>query len=84
MSKSKTCDVLVRLQHGIIIDAIATANGLAMDSNRLFLEHGFNENVDRDRMERWLAQNKNLAAIKRGDVRIVDRDVMAVDSSNRK
>lgn len=84
MSKT-TCDVLVRLPHGIILNAIAGKDGMAFDSaERLFLEHGFNENVPRGIVERWIARNKNLAAIRRGDIRILDHDVIAVDSSNRK
>lgn len=85
MSKT-TCDVFVRLQHGIILGTVhPCVNGLAMDdSTRLFLEHGFNENVPRGIVERWMARNKNLAAVRRGDIRILDHDVIAVDSSNRK
>jgi len=84
MSKSAKCDVFVRLPHGVIIGAIESSDGLAMDSARMLLEHGFNEDVPRERIEQWLAQNKNLAAVKRGDIRILDHDVIAVDSSNRK
>lgn len=85
MSKATTCDVYVKLPHGIIIDAIPTVNGLAMDSDRLFLDQGVNENVPRERIEEWLAKNKALACVRRGEVRILDHDVMAVDSSsNRK
>jgi hypothetical protein len=81
MSKSTLCDVYVRLQHGIIIDAIPTANGLAMDSNRMFLDHGVNENVPRERIQAFLERSKNLACVRRGDIRILDHDVLAVDSS---
>lgn len=84
---SKVCDVYVKLPHGVVIgDIIPAKDGVAFDcaAHRIILEHGFNEDVPRDRIERWLAQNKNLAAVKRGDIRIVDRDVIAVDSSNRK
>lgn len=78
---SKTCDVYVKLPYGVIIGEDTCGIGkMAMDSQRLLLEHGFNEGVDRARVERWLTQNKNLAAVKRGDVRIVDQDRHAVDS----
>ena len=84
----KTCDVYVKLPHGIIIGqeafAIAGAAGIAMDSARTVLEHGFNENVPRAEVEAWLTTNKHLAAVRRGDVRIIDGDRLAVDSSNRK
>jgi len=85
MSKSKTCDVLVRLPHGVILNAIPGVKGMALDSaDRLYLEHGFNESVDRGIVERWIARNQNLAAVKRGDIRILDHDVIAVDSSKPK
>lgn len=85
MSKSTTCDVFVRLDHGIIIGEEAYGIGtMAMDSARVVLEHGFNEDVPRARIEKWLKANRNLAAVKRGDIRILDHDVIAVDSSNRK
>jgi hypothetical protein len=80
---SKTCDVYVRLQHGIIIGAIESVNGLAMDSARIALEHGLNENVPRAQIEAWLAQNKQLAAVRRGDVQILDNDRRARDSSRK-
>jgi hypothetical protein len=82
---SKTCDVYVKLPHGIIIGHEAVSSAMdGADSTRLLLEHGFNENVPRRRIEQWLAQNSNLAAVKRGDVRIIPDDVIAVDSSTRK
>ncbi len=81
MSKSTTVDVYVKLPHGIIIghEGVSMAMDSA-DSERLLLEHGFNSDVPRRRIETWLAQNKNLAAVKRGDVRIISHDVLAYDS----
>jgi hypothetical protein len=84
MSKSTTVDVLVKLPRGIIIDAIPTVNGLAMDSARWFLEHGVNENVPRERIEAFMARNKNLACVRNGQITILDNDVMATDSSSKR
>lgn len=86
MSKSTTCDVYVKLPHGVIIgDIFPSVNGLAFDSiDRQFLDCGYNENVPRERIEQWIAKNKNLAAVKRGDICILEHDRLAVDSSNRK
>ena len=83
MSKSQTVDVYVGLPHGIILGAIDFGNGMAYDSARTLLEHGINE-CPRDKIERWLQQNKNLSCVKRGQVRILDGDRLAVDSSKRK
>ncbi|MGH8238251.1 MAG: hypothetical protein ACREXP_14700 [Steroidobacteraceae bacterium] len=83
MRKSTTCDVFCRLPHGLIIIGQETVI-IGMDgahSERLLLEHGFNANVPRGRIERWLTQNKNLACVRRGDIRILDGDRLAVDSS---
>jgi hypothetical protein len=85
MNKSNTVDVYVKLPHGLIIGAVDSGiPGFAMDSARLFLQHGFNDNVDRECIEAWMAKNKTLACVKRGDVRIIDGDRIARDSSNRK
>ena len=82
---SKTCDVYVRLPHGIIIGHEGfSMDGMAMDSARTVLQHGINENVSRADVERWLKDNARLACVKRGDVRIIEGDRLAVDSSNRK
>lgn len=71
---SKTVDVYVKLPHGLVIGYDGA------DSTRLLLEHGFNSDVPRSRIETWMQQNKNLAAVKRGDVRIISDDVLAYDS----
>lgn len=85
MSKSTTCDVYVRLEHGIIIGHEALSMAMdGADSERLLLEHGFNENVSRRRIEAFLAHSKNLACVRRGDIRILDGDVIAVDSSSKR
>lgn len=89
-SKSTTVDVLVKLPHGICLGTIMpSVNGMAFDSSvegRVFLKHGYNPDVSRAAVERWIAGNKNLAAVKRGDVRILETDKLAVDSAttNRK
>jgi hypothetical protein len=84
MSKTTTVDVYCRLEHGVIIGeeafGIGGDSGMAMDSARVVLEHGFNENIPREQIEAWLARNKNLACVKRGDIRIVDGDRLARDS----
>jgi len=92
MSKSNTVDVYVALPHGIILNAIELPPppglppgvGFAYDSNRIALDQGVNQDVPREDIERWLAKNKTLAAVKHGDVRIIENDRMAVDSSKRK
>lgn len=74
MSKSNTVDVYVKLPYGLAIGYDGA------DSTRLLLEHGLNENVPRSRIETWMQQNKNLAAVKNGNVRIISDDVLAYDS----
>lgn len=88
-SKSATVDVLVKLEHGIILGTIRPCvDGLAFDSgDRLYLMHGLNENVSRTAVERWLKNNSQLACVRRGDIRILNSDKLAVDSgslTNRK
>lgn len=89
MSKSTTVDVYVNLPHGIILGGTGCPTpqgdvGFACDSSdRVCLEHGVNENVSREAIERWLAKNKTLAAVKRGDIRIIEGDEIAVDSSRK-
>jgi hypothetical protein len=85
MSKSTTCDVFVKLPHGIVMEegfGMAMDGKPATDSPRVILQHGLNEDMDRACIERWLKHNRQLAAVKRGDIRILEDDVIAYDSGS--
>ena len=83
MNTKRTVDVYCGLQHGCILNAIPSVKGMAFDSARLSLENGLNEGVDREVIEDWLSRNKNLSIVKRGDVRIINGDKLAIDISRK-
>jgi hypothetical protein len=56
--------------------------GMALDAPRVHLKPGITENVPKRYIDSWLRHNKNLACVKRGDVRIIPSgDKFAVDRS---
>ncbi len=77
-------DVYVKIPQGIILNAIPAPPGMAFDcADRLALDSGLNEGVDRGIVERWLARNKDTEAVKRGDIRILPFEKMARDSKRK-